>query len=139
MLRLACAALASLHLASCATSGTAPVTESVTGTITYVQRVALSPAAVIKVQVIDVSRAGATAVVLAEQTFDVQGRQAPFAFAIPYDPARIDPRSSYAVAACIEDGGKPIFISDQRYAVITRGGPMHVDVVLRPVGELAPR
>lgn len=134
MPRFVLAALLPLLLAGCAGSGTAPQTESVTGTVTYLQRIALPPAAVIKVQLIDVSRADAAAVVLGEQAYTAEGRQAPFAFAIPYDPARIDQRFTYAVSARIEDGGTLLFINDRRYAVITHGAPTHVDMVLRPVG-----
>ena len=106
----------------------------VTGTVTYLQRIALPPSATIKVQLIDVSRADAAATVLGEQVIAAGGKQVPFSFAIPYDPAKIDQRFSYAVQARIEDGGTLLFINDQRYAVITRGAPNHVDMVLRAVG-----
>jgi putative lipoprotein len=106
----------------------------VTGTVTYLQRIALPPSAVVKVRLADVSRAGAPAVVLGEQLIAAGGKQPPFAFEIPYDPATIDPRFTYAVQARIENDGKLLFINDQRYAVITRGAPDHVDMVLRSVG-----
>jgi putative lipoprotein len=93
---------------------------------------------VIKVQLLDVSRADAPAVVLGEQLIQAEGRQAPFVFAIVYDAARIQPQMSYAVGARIEDGGRLLFISDQRYAVLTRGAPTHVDMVLRAVGATRP-
>jgi len=66
------------------------------------------------------------------------GRQVPFSFEIPYDPARIDERMSYAVQARIEEGGELRFISDQHYAVITRGASTHVDLRLRSVGHGSP-
>ena len=110
----------------------------VTGTVTYLQRIALPPGAVVKVQLADVSRAGAPAVVLGEQFIAAGGRQPPFAFEIPYDPAKIDARFTYAVQARIENDGKLLFINDQRYAVITRGAPNHVDMLLRPVGGAPP-
>lgn len=116
----------------------APATSRVTGTVTYLQRSALPPTATVRVQLADVSRADAPAVVLAEQRIDAQGRQVPFAFELPYDPAKIDARMSYAVQARIEDGGRLLFINDTRYAVITRGAPMHVEMVLRPVGGARP-
>jgi putative lipoprotein len=117
-----------------------PATDSprVTGTVTYLQRITLPPTAVIKVQLIDVSRADAPARVLGEQSIAAAGRQPPFAFAIDYEAAKIQPNFNYAVGARIEDVGKLLFISDQRHAVITRGTPKHVDIVLRAVGA-APR
>ena len=126
----------SVHTAS--DGGGAPAAR-VTGTVTYLQRVALPPTAVVKVQLVDVSRADAAATVLGEQTIAAGGKQVPFAFEIPYDPAKVQPNYSYAVQARIEDGGKLLFINDQRYAVITRGAPTHVDMVLRAVGSAAPR
>ena len=131
-------------LVGCSGMGVAPeggrtTTARVTGTVTYLARIALPPTAVIKVQLIDVSRADAPAIVLGEQVIQAGGKQVPFAFEIPYDRAKIEPNHSYAVGARIEDGDKLRFINDQRYAVITRSAPTHVDMVLRPVGGPAPR
>jgi len=107
----------------------------VTGTVSYRERIALPPAATIRVQLVDVSRADAPADVLGEQVIEAAGRQVPFAFEIPYDPARIDERMSYAVQARIEDGGRLLFISDQHYSVITRGAPTTVNLLLKSVGH----
>ena len=107
----------------------------VTGTVTYRERIALPPTAVIKVQLVDVSRADAPAIVLGEQVTHASGRQVPFAFEIPFDPARIEANYSYAVQARIEQDGQLRFISDRHYAVITRGAPTHVDMVLRSAGS----
>ena len=107
----------------------------VTGTVGYRERIALPPAATIRVQLVDVSRADAPADVLGEQLIEAAGRQVPFAFEIRYDPARIDERMSYAVQARIEDGGRLLFISDQSYPVITRGAPTAVNLLLKSVGR----
>lgn len=108
----------------------------VTGTISYRERLALLPGAVITVQLADVSRADAPAIVLATQAIEtgtVPGP--PFAFSIPYTATDIDPAHVYAVMARIEVGGRLRFISDTRYAVITRGAPTRVDVVVRGVSR----
>jgi putative lipoprotein len=106
----------------------------VTGTVAYRERIALPPDAVIKVELVDVSRADASAIVLGEHVFEARGKQVPFAFVITYDPSKIDERMSYAVQARIEEGGRLRFINDQHYAVITRGAPTNVDLLLRSVG-----
>jgi len=129
-------------LAGCATASVVPRTggatsAQVSGTITYRERIALPPAAVVRVQLVDVSRADAPAVVLGEQLIETRGKQVPLSFAIAYDPVGIDERMSYAVQARIEAGGRLLFISDQRYAVITRGAPKHVDMILRSAGTPA--
>ncbi len=106
----------------------------VTGTVTYRERIALPPTAVIKVQLADVSRADAPAVVLGEQVIPAAGNQVPFTFEITFDPARIVANHTYAVQARIEDDGKLRFISDQHYAVITGGAPITADILLKIVG-----
>ena len=126
-------------LAACSATSAVPAgggasVAKVTGTVTYRERIALPPTAVIKVQLVDVSRADAPAIVLGEQVTHAAGKQVPFAFEIPFDPARIEASHSYAVQARIEQDGKLRFISDRHYAVITRGAPTHVDIVLRSVG-----
>jgi putative lipoprotein len=131
--------LPALLLAGCAGSTIVPgegggAEARVTGTVGYLQRVALPPGALITVKLVDVSRADAAAIVLGEQQIRAEGKQVPFAFSIPYDRGRIDPRMSYAVQARIEDGGKLLFISDRHYAVLTRGAPDSVDLVLQAAG-----
>jgi uncharacterized lipoprotein YbaY len=106
--------------------------------VAYLQRIALPPTAVVKVQLVDVSRADAPAIVLAEQVLTTGGKQVPFAFEILYDPAKIESNHAYAVQARIEEAGRLRFVNDQRYAVITRGMPTHVDMILRPAGGQAP-
>ena len=118
-------------LAGCG-GGSAPA--KVTATVSYRERSALPPTALIKVQLVDVSRADAPAMVLGEQVLQAEGRQVPFAFVIPYDPATIEASHTYAVQARIEVDGVLLFINDQRYAVLTRGAPSHVDMVLKGVG-----
>jgi putative lipoprotein len=106
----------------------------VTGTVGFRERLALLPGVVVTVQLVDVSRADAPAIVIGEQVITTDGNQPPFRFVLTYDPAAIKPQNTYAVSARIQDkDGRLRFISDQRYAVITRGAPTHVDIVLRAV------
>jgi len=113
--------------------GGADVTK-VTGAVTYLERIALSPTAAINVQLVEVSRADAPAIVLGEQVIQVAGNQVPFTFEIGFDPAEIQAKHTYAVQARIEDNGKLRFISDQHYAAITRGAPSTANILLKPVG-----
>ena len=112
-------------------SGGARSMAQVTGTVTYRERIALPPTAVVTVKLVDVSRADAPAIVIGEQVIHPAGRQVPFEFSIPYDPSQIQPQYTYAVQARIEDGGRLLFISDRMYPVLTRDAPNHVDMVLR--------
>jgi putative lipoprotein len=137
-MRRACGLLGLVVLASgCAANQAVPENgggrsmAQVTGTVTYRERIALPPTAVVTIKLVDVSRADAPAIVLGEQIIRPGGKQVPFAFSIVYDPAQIQPHLTYAVEARIEDGGRLLFISDRMYPVLTRDAPNHVDMVLR--------
>lgn len=108
-------------------------TASVTGTVTYLQRIALTPNAVVEVKLLDVSRADAPAVTIAEQVIRAAGRQVPIEFELRYDPRRIDDRHRYAVQARILEDGKLWFINTQAFPAITAGNPNTVEVVVSPV------
>ena len=107
----------------------APSVATVTGTITYRERIALTPNAVVEVKLLDISRADAPAKIIGEQIIENPG-QVPVAFEIEYNPADIDDGLTYAVQARIIESGEPAFTSDTRYSVITGGSPTHVDMVL---------
>ncbi len=108
-------------------------TATVTGTVTYRQRVALSPSAVVEVKLLDVSRADAPAVTIAEQVIRPDGRQVPIEFEIQYDPGHIDQSHRYTIQARILEEGQVRFINTQAYPVITGGNPNTVEVVVNPV------
>ncbi len=126
-----------LFLAGCTSTpvvpatGTGASTSKVTGSITYRERIALPPSAVVTVKLVDVSLADAPAVLIAEQVIPTAGRQVPFEFALAYGASRIQPSHTYAVQVRIEDGGKLLFISDTVNQVITRDAPTHLDIVVR--------
>ena len=97
--------------------------------MTYRERIALPPSAVVTVRLVDVSLADAPSVLITEQVIRTEGRQVPFEFALAYDASRILPSHTYAVQARIEDGDRLLFISDTMNPVITRDAPTRVDIV----------
>lgn len=104
------------------------------GVVTYRQRIALPPNAVVEVQLQDISRADAAATVLASQTIETQGKQVPIPFVLEYDPAEINPVMTYAVSARITVDGKLTWISTTIHPVLTRGAPTNnVEIVVEPV------
>lgn len=112
----------------------------VTGTVSYRERLALQPGVVVRVQLADVSRADAPALVLGQANLPTDGAQIPLPFEIAYDPSVIRSQNTYAVRAWIEDAeGRMRFSTDERYAVITRGAASHVDLSLKSIGAPAPR
>jgi putative lipoprotein len=106
-------------------------TEQVTGTVTYLQRIALPTNAVIQVQLADVSRADAPADVVAEQSINLGQRQVPVPFTLNVDQAKVDAKHTYAVSAKITVGSELRFVSDRPYPVLTKGNPKHVEIIVR--------
>ena len=86
------------------------VTASITGTVSYRERVALLPQDEVEIQLLDVSRQDAPAAVIAKQNITPQ-RQMPVPFKISYDPAKINPAHTYAVQARILRNGQVRFIN----------------------------
>lgn len=106
---------------------------AVTGTVTYLQRIALPEDAVVEVKLADVSLADAPATVIGEQTITNPG-QVPIPFVVTYDPAVIDPRFTYAIQVRINDGtGNLLWINTSAYNVITNDNPSTVEVVVDQV------
>jgi uncharacterized lipoprotein YbaY len=128
--------LLALALSACATQPTqAPATAQVTGVVTTLERVALDPQAVIEVQLLDTSRADASAIIVASQTIPAEGKQVPIPFELVYDPAQIDTRNTYQVSARITVNGELRWINTSAYPVITRGNPTSgIEVLVSPVG-----
>lgn len=114
-------------------SGGAPQEGRVTGTVRYLQRIALSPSAVVEVKLLDVSRADSAAVTIAEQVIRPAGRQVPIEFELRYDPRHIEEPRRYAIQARILEDGKLRFINTKAYPVITGGHPNTVDVIVNAV------
>jgi len=93
----------------------------VTGSVFYVERIALSPEAVVQVQVVEVAPAGGQESILGEQTLRGPG-QVPIAFSVGVPSERIRPEGSYVVRARITDGAR-IFSTPEPVAVLTQGHP----------------
>ncbi|UNU44570.1 hypothetical protein EAO27_19025 [Sphingopyxis sp. YF1] len=116
--------LATLPLAACATLMPSEEPVSVTGSITYRERMALPPTAQVEIQLADVSRMDAPSRTIAQQSFTADGRQVPFAFSLTVDQRKLDPRGRYSVSARISDGsGKLMFITDTHNGVTFDGRP----------------
>ena len=111
------------------TSGRKP-NASVSGTVTYRERIALTPGATLEVELRDVSYADASAPLIARQTISGPG-QVPIKFKVEYNREDIDSRNRYSVSAqIIESDGRLAFTNDTAYEVITNGNPNKVDMLL---------
>ena len=123
-----------LLAASTVSAGGTPSKDSdnklmVTGTVTYRERIALPPDAVVLVQLRDVSLMDVAAKLVSEQIIKPE-HSVPIPFSLPYVAGDIDERMTYSVFASIRSGGRLLFISDRSYQVLTRGESDHVELIL---------
>ena len=103
---------------------------SVTGSVTYRERIALTPDATVHVQLRDTSYQDAPSMLIAEQVIHNPG-QVPINFKIDYNREDLEPRNTYSISARITGpDGRLLFINDTAYDVITGGNPSNVDILL---------
>ncbi|MGE5414878.1 MAG: YbaY family lipoprotein [Syntrophomonadaceae bacterium] len=107
-------------------------TATLSGTIVYRQRSALTPEAVVQVELREAPPPGGEAVVVARRVIERPG-QVPIAFSLSYDPAAIDPSRAYTVSARITDRGQLQFVTEAPIAVLTRGAPVSAEILVTPV------
>ena len=103
---------------------------SVSGTVTYRERLALTEDAMLIAELRDVSYADAAAPLIARQTIDGPG-QVPIKFKVEYSRQDIESRNRYSISArIVESDGRLAFTNDTAYEVITHGKPNKVDMLL---------
>ncbi|BCP54330.1 hypothetical protein K32_29470 [Kaistia sp. 32K] len=133
-LALAVAALAVLFVGIGASSALA-ATRTLHGSILYRERMALPPDAVVEVKLLDVSRADAPSVTLAQTSFRPRG-QVPIPYSLRFDPAKLQPRHSYSLRATISVKGQLWFTSTSHHSVEI-GGADRIDIPVQRVGAQA--
>jgi putative lipoprotein len=105
----------------------------ITGEVSYRERIALPPNAVLTVRLSDVSLADAPETVVAEQKIDPAG-QVPIKFELKLDPAIVQPNVNYALQARITVDDTLMFTNDERYSV-DPSKPEPVHLVLKMVKQ----
>ena len=107
---------------------------ALTGTITFDGDAAIPSDAVLTVELRDVSYQDAPSELISSQTIESPERF-PIDFAVPYEPADIDPRATYGVQIRITRNDQLIYINDTAFDVLTRGNlSQGVNVWLIAVG-----
>ena len=99
-------------LGACSTSGvhtdsppqiTQALDMSITGQVTYSERIALQPGSVLDVQLLDVSLADAPSIMLVQDTRRLSGEQVPLSFSLTVNSHKLRPNMRYVVRATITD------------------------------------
>ena len=110
-----------------------PPSKTVSGSLTYKERVVLPDDAIITVNLSDISLADAPARVISTVSFPAEGKQVPFDFSLPYSTAQIKGAQTITVSARITHGDKLLFTTKSVNEVLTHGKPSTVKVVLSRV------
>jgi putative lipoprotein len=101
------------------------------GTVTYAQRIALTPEAVVQVELRDAAVPESAGAPIAKQVIPRPG-QVPVAFALPYLPSSLLPGHRYVLSARITDRGQLQFVTEQPIAALPRPAaaePLEIVVV----------
>lgn len=119
-------------------SPAAPATDTgaaeIRGTATYRERMRMPPGTALTVQLIDNRLADTPAAVVAERRFD-DASGPPYAFVLPFDPAKLRPGGDYGLHASLRDPeGRLAFVTDTRVAV-TPGSVAPVELLLKRVAS----
>ena len=122
---------------TCAAAPAVPTPGTMTGTIAYRERMALPPGATATVELRDTGRADTPAPLLASTAIAPAGNQVPLHWLLGFDPAKIDPRTTYTVSARIAAAdGKLLWITDTQHPVLTRGAPADdIDIAVVRAGK----
>lgn len=106
--------------------------EAVTGTVTYRERLALPPGALLRVQLLDIDAPDVPDFIVAASERPIEG-QVPLEFSVVYDPHALHEDVQYGVAAEILLEEKTWFETPEPVPVLTKGHPARADLVLRRV------
>ena len=102
--------------------------QTVTGTATYRERIALPADAILEATLEDVTRPQNLGFARLEKP-----GLPPFSFSIVFDANRIDPAHQYIVRARITQAGRLLFVTDEPARVLTNGAGTSVSMMLRMV------
>lgn len=108
---------------------------TVTGSVSYLERVALPAGAVVDVDLLD-----SASKVVASARITTAGEQVPIPFVIEYDPNKINENERYSLSARISVGNQPWWVSTDFVPALTYGaGKFGINIIVRPASaQVAP-
>jgi putative lipoprotein len=113
--------------------GTALAQQKVlTGTVSYLERMALPPGATLTVELADITVAGAADQLVAQTR--LPAAQPPISFSLPFDIGRIEAGHRYALRAEVAAGGATLFATDDDVVVDPLSALYPVDITLTRAG-----
>ena len=118
-----------LSLASCSYIPQDPSFATLSGTISYRERIALVPEAVVVIQLLDLSAGGQEANIVGEERLERPG-QVPIRFDLKYDAGAIVKGHRYGLTARIFSGQRLLFATRDPDPVLSGGRSASVDLIL---------
>lgn len=103
----------------------------ISGTVSYLERIALAPGAVVRVQLLDTTIQDIEAMTLGETTITTSGEQVPIKYTITYDVNQIQANHAYSINATIMVDGVVRFRTTQAFPVLTNGAASSGDVIVQ--------
>mgnify|MGYP002780677137 CR=1 FL=1 len=108
--------LAPLPLAGCGATITAPAAVVapvagpvvITGSVGYLERIAMPPGMQVEIELLDIAKAGAPATVVSRQAFTLQGRQMPIPFRFELARSDLPPTGRFSMSARLRDSAGSI-------------------------------
>ena len=105
---------------------------TLTGEVFFLERIALTEEAVVKILLVDISKQDEKEHVVTEKIIKNPG-QVPISFVIQYNPDEIFPSNTYSLKVKIEDKGSRLFTNDTVYEVINNGFTENIKIKVVPV------
>ena len=112
-----------------------PAAVVLSGTITYPEKVALAPNVVVQIQVVDVSRADAPAMVVASTEVLPGGKQIPIAYRLAVKRSAFRPDRRYQVNVRITEGKVLRFITKVAHPLDIDRLPSRFDILVNAVAQ----
>ena len=103
--------------------------ETITGTVTYFQRIAMPPGAVVEVKLVEARKRKNKTIV--EKKVMNPG-QIPVPFTLAYTPKEMPPGRKYSVQARILVDGKAWYVTQTVNLQMRNGRIAHADIILQP-------
>ena len=100
--------------------------------MTYIQRIALTPEAIVQIELRDATLPEAGGLPIAKKVIQRPG-QVPVAFSLTFEPEALAAGRRYALSARISDRGQLQFVTENPVAVVPREGQAPVEIVVVPV------
>lgn len=112
-----------------------PAPVVISGTITYPEKVAMAPNVVVRIQVVDVSRADSPATVVASTELLPEGKQVPLSYRLPVQRSAFSKGNRYQVNVRITEGKVLRFITKQAHPLDIDSVPARFDIMVNAVAQ----